>query len=328
MKRIMNFCTHSSDLERFESGKELRGYYRRFGLDGLELLEAGPDDQKLVAPEDVVGVHLKYFPSWYCFWSGDERTIAEEFGSREEAEQYFGGTGQEAVLEAFRKNLEFARRYHPEYVVFHVSDVLLSEAVPRKFRYSDEEIVDAAADLLNRLLPENEGFELLLENLWWPGLTMTRPEVTYRLLEKVRYPRKGIMLDTGHLLHTNTALRTEQEGAAYLREVMERYEDQSIIRGIHFHQTLSGAYVEEQKKHPPVMKGSYDEKNGALAWYVWQVDSHRPFLCREAWDVVEWLNPEYLVYELLTEDRAEHERFMEALCGTGNRSAACRRPLN
>ncbi len=314
MKRIMNFCTHYTDLERFESREDLRAYYRRFGLDGLELLEAGTDERGIVVPEDVIGVHLKYFPSWYCFWSGDERTIEEEFGSREEAERYFGGSGQEAVLASFRKNLAFARAYDPEYVVFHVSDVLLSEAVSRNFRYSDEEITDAAAELLNRLLPKDEGFELLLENLWWPGLTMTRPEITYRLLEKVRYPRKGIMLDTGHLLHTNTALRTEQEGAAYLREVMERYEDRSIIRGIHFHQTLSGAYVEEQKKHPPVLGGSYDEKNGMLAGYVYTVDSHRPFLCREARETVEWLEPEYLVYELLTEDRAEHERYMKALC--------------
>ena len=63
---------------------------------------------------------------------------------------------------------------------------------------------------------------------------------TGTLLEQVKYPRKGIMLDIGHLLHTNTALRTEEDAVKYLREVLGRYEDLSIILGVHYHQTLEG----------------------------------------------------------------------------------------
>lgn len=48
------------------------------------------------------------------------------------------------------------------------------------------------------------------------------------------------MLDIGHLLHTNTALRTEEDAVKYLREVLGRYEDLSIILGVHYHQTLEG----------------------------------------------------------------------------------------
>ena len=77
------------------------------------------------------------------------------------------------------------------------------------------------------------------------------------LLEQVKYPRKGIMLDIGHLLHTNTALRTEEDAVKYLREVLGRYEDLSIILGVHYHQTLEGAFVEEIKRRPEVLKGSY-----------------------------------------------------------------------
>ena len=314
MKQIMNICLHYSDFERYESRENLRSYYRSFGLDGLEVLDAGDKDvHSLIVPEDVIGVHLRYFPSWYCLWAGDTEAILEEFGTWEEVERQFGGTDREAILRAFRQNLEVARSFHPEYAVFHVSDVLLSEAVNRKFRYSDEEIVDAAAEILNNVYASDEGFELLLENLWWPGLTLTRPEITYRLLEKVNYPRKGIMLDTGHLLHTNTGIRTQEEGAAYIREVLSQYEDRSIIRGVHFHQTLSGAYVEEQKLHPPVLKGTYYERAGQLAEYIWRVDSHDPFVCREAQELIEWLDPEYLVYELLSGSREEHTQYMEEL---------------
>lgn len=311
MKRIMNFCLHYSDLERYKSREDLYSYYRGFGLDGIELLDGGAKDEKsLVEPEDVIGIHLRYFPCWYCLWSGDTKSTLEEFGDWEEVRKQFGGTDREAILRAFQENLEFARSYRPKYVVFHVSDVLLSEAVTRRHRYSDEEIVDGAAEILNCIFTEEEEFELLLENLWWPGLQMTRPEITYRLLEQVHYPRTGIMLDTGHLLHTNTAIRSQEEGASYIREVLSQYEDLSMIRGVHFHQTLSGAYVEEQKKHPPVLKGSYLDKCCALAEYIHRVDSHDPFTCRKAQELIEWLDPEYLVYELLSASREEHEQYM------------------
>lgn len=313
MKYIMNISTHSSDVERYKSRADLRYYYKSFGLDGLEVLEAGKEEKEIIAPEDVIGVHLKYYPCWYCFWSGDSKTVLEEFGNWEEVKRQFGGTKWEDILDGFRKNLEFARKYHPSYVVFHVSDILMSEAITRKFRYTDEEIVDAAAEILNLIFVEDEGFELLVENLWWPGLTMLKTELTYRLLEKIRYPQKGIMLDVGHLMHTNTGLRTQAEGAAYIRQVMEQYDDRSIIRGVHFHQTLSGAYVEEQKKNPPKLSGSYYERLCSLAGYIFQVDSHKPFTGSEAEDLIAWLAPEYLVYELLTSDRAEHERYMAEL---------------
>lgn len=317
MKKIMNMTTHYTDMARYESRDDLRSFFRSFGLDGLEVLEAGPDTKKLVVPEDTIGVHLRYFPTWYCLWSGDTETTLREFGSWEEVKARFGGTDREALLGSFRTNLNFARSMDPEYVVFHVSDALLDELATRKHRYTDEEIVDGAAELLNQLFTRDEGFELLLENLWWPGMRLTRPEITYRLLEKVRYPRTGVMLDTGHLMHTNTALRTPAEAAAYIRRVISQYPDRSFIRGVHFHQTLNGAYVEEQKKRPPVLVGTYFEKSCAVAEYINTVDSHRPFLGKEAEDLIQWLDPEYLVYELMSPTRETLAEDMRALTGRG-----------
>lgn len=314
MKRIMNICTYDGDMERYRDRADLQEYLRRYRLDGLEVLEGGdPDVKGLIVPEDVIGVHLRFFPCWYCMWSGDTATLLEEFGTWEEVRYQLGGTDREGILRIFRDNLAFARKYHPQYVVFHVSDVLLAEAVPRKFRYSDEEIVDAAAEVLNILFEKDEGFELLLENLWWPGFTMARPKITERLLSKVRYPRTGVMLDIGHLLNTNTSLRTLEEGADYIREVLLRHTDRSIVRGLHFHQTLSGAYVEEQKKCPPKLTGTYAEKTGALTEYIHRVDRHQPFVGRIAEELVEWIAPEYLVYELISSSREEHEKYLREI---------------
>lgn len=310
MKRIMNISTYISDIGAYRDNQELKGYYRSLGLDGVELLQWGEDERRIVFPEDVVGVHLLFYPCWRCFWEGNAAGVLDEFGSWEEAKRYYGGAGREALLSAFQKNLEFAKLYNPEYVVFHVSDALLSEVVTRKHRYTDEEVADSAADLINSLFSGDEGFTLLLENLWWPGMRLTRPEVTYSLLEKINYPDTGIMLDTGHLMNTNTALRTQAEGVSYIRSVLEQYEDRSIFHGVHFHQTLSGAYVEEQKKHPPVLSGSHAERNSTLGEYVLRVDSHRPFTCPESADLIRWIDPEYLVYELIYESREEQQRLI------------------
>lgn len=320
MKKLTNITTHESDTGRYKNNKGLKAFCQNFGLDGLEIMEVGSDEKGIIHKEDVVGFHLMHYPCWYCFWSDDRETLKEEFGreensgwtyeTEEEIRKNFGGTDRSAIIEAFRKNIDFAKHYEPEYVVFHVTDVLCCEAMSRKFRYTDEEIVDGAAELLNELFTEDFGFELLLENLWWPGLTMTRPEITSRLLEKVHYPRIGIMLDVGHLLHTNIALRTEAEAAAYLREVLDRYEDTSIIHGVHFHQTLEGAFVEEVKKHPRKPTGSYIEKCCEIMDYVYRLDHHNPFLNREAAAIIKKLDPAYLVFEFITESREQQEEWL------------------
>lgn len=49
------------------------------------------------------------------------------------------------------------------------------------------------------------------------------PEMTRRLLDQIHYPKKGIMLDTGHLMHTNLELRTEEEAIGYILEKIKAH---------------------------------------------------------------------------------------------------------
>ncbi len=107
----------------------------------------------------------------------------------------------------------------PEYLVFHVAECTMAESMLRRYHYTDEQVIDAVIELVNSVCNEIEGEPwLLFENLWYPGLTMLRPEMMARLLEGVTYPKCGIMLDLGHLMHTNTALQSADEAVeAYLR---------------------------------------------------------------------------------------------------------------
>lgn len=73
--------------------------------------------------------------------------------------------------------------------------------------------------------------------------------MTARLLAQVRYPKCGVMLDTGHLMHTNPALRTPDEAVDYIHRILDRYADLSFIKGIHLHQSLTGDVALDLMQH-------------------------------------------------------------------------------
>lgn len=95
------------------------------------------------------------------------------------------------------------------------------------------------------LLRQRAYFEFQVENQWWLGFTFTEPELTARLLDGIRFPNKGIILDTGHLINSNTALRTQADGAAFLMDMLGRHGTLArMVRGVHLRYSLSGACVE------------------------------------------------------------------------------------
>ena len=205
MKLTMNITTCSEDTDRYESRSDLQAFFHSFGLDGLEVLEAGPDNRELIDPKDTIGVHLRYYSGWMDFWTGNFPRLMEEYQTKENWVQIYGGETKDALVEAYKRNIRFANSMKPEYLVFHVSECTMAESMYRKYLYTDEQVCDAVIDLLNQVVEEIEGTPwLLLENLWYPGLTMEQPEMVARLLQGVNYPKTGVMLDTGHLMHTNT----------------------------------------------------------------------------------------------------------------------------
>ena len=124
----------------------------------------------------------------------------------------------------YRDDLARAKALGAHYVVFHVTDVSIEETYTYQWEHTHREVIDTAAEIINGLLAGGSWpFEFLMEKLWWPGFTMTDPEQTAYLLDAVRYPKRGIMLDTGHLMNTNPDLRSEAEGGAYNHSVLGAY---------------------------------------------------------------------------------------------------------
>lgn len=310
MKIMFNMTTSRDDLDRFDSRQDLLEMMD--GFDGVELMQFEEDERKILPAERVIGLHMGYFLSWYDFWKGNKPAVLAELGSDENIERVYGGADRSAILNRFRREMEIAHRWGAEYVVFHVSDARIEETFTLEYGHTDEEIIDATIEILNELLAEEDGsIAFLVENLWQPGLTFTRPEMTKRLMEGIRYSNKGIMLDTGHILHTNLKLRTQEEGLAYIHAMLDAHGELCrYIRGVHLQQSLTGEYCEEIQKNPPELAGSYQDRCGQMFWHAFAVDKHLPFTCDGIGDLIKRINPEYLTFEFITSDRHQHEEYL------------------
>ena len=308
MKKIINFTTSYYDTDRYSDNNELKTFYKNLGLDGLELMRVGGNENEIVRADDVIGIHMRYFTAWMDLWTGDERRLLSEFENYETVRGIYGGTEREALTQAFIDNLNALPEAVPEYYVFHVSECQLAESMRRSYHYGSDMVINAVIELVNSFSGAINGSPaFLFENLWYPGLDMTEPELTYRLMEKAKYPNTGVMLDFGHLLNTNTALRTIDEGVDYIHTVLDKYNDLNFIKGIHLHQSLSGAYAEDLKRTWASAAGNYKERNRAVFPHIFQIDAHKPFASFRVNELLERIRPDYLVMEQLSSKQDEHE---------------------
>lgn len=307
MKQLMNITTYEDDLDRYLDRADLEAFYRSFGLNGLELMEGPPDRRGLLTPENVIGAHLRSDSAWMDFWLGDLDRLTAEFGSPEAAYAQFGGDTRQALVEKFQSNLNFFIPYQPEYLVFHVSDCTMAESMLRNYHYTSAQVIDAAAQLVNRLDIPGQPW-LLFENLWYPGLNMLEPELIPRLLEQVRYSKTGVMLDVGHLLHTNPDLKTDDQAVDYIHQVLDRYDDLSFIHGIHLHESLSGPIIRRCMERWQPTEGTYQQRMWEVMGHIFEIDTHQPFRSPRIREILDRIHPDYLVWEQISATRADHAR--------------------
>ena len=311
MLETVSFPVYAESMAEYENPEEVIRSAHSMGLDGVETIW-GDDDTIDTLPDGFsVGHHLTFYPDWLDFWRGDEAALLRKFGSREAYTTLYGGTDREALLSLFRRDLAQAERLGAKYVVFHVSDVSLEEAYTYQWEHSHREVLDASIEVLNLLFGERHyPFALLVENQWWPGFTFIDPEETGHLLHGIRHPDKGIMLDIGHLMNTNTALESEAEGIIYIHKMLDEHGELCrFIRGIHLHQSLSGAYVRASTgKLPGHMAEDYLTRFGNSYAHVLQIDRHKPWTDPAIAEAISRIGPEFLTHELSCKNREAREQ--------------------
>ena len=325
MKTSINFPLYQGCLGEYGSFDALFSACRTLGCDGIEAIWGDdPLMDSLPAPAHVVGYHLTFWPDWLDFWQGNEPALLRKFGTQAAWESIYGGSGREAMLEKYRQDLERAAQLEAEYVVFHVSDISIEEGYTYRWLHSDEEVIDAACELINLLLGDRAWpFAFLVENQWWPGFTFTAPMLTDRLLNGIHTPNKGILLDTGHLLNTNPSLRTEKEAIAYIHAMLDQHGSLSgFIRGMHLHCSLSGEYVQAHTgRIPKDLPADYVARFCQSYGHILQIDRHQPWTDPAIASVIQRISPQFLTHELAAGNRAEKERAVRTQIETLRRGA-------
>lgn len=297
MQQLVNFSNYSSDVGLIDQNPEvLRMFLNHHHLDGMEMLLYGLWDHRLHRKEWVRGVHLRFWPCWLDFWRQNQQALLAEFGDMDGVKEYYGSDTPEGWLRCYGENFKQVKEVGAEYAVFHVSQATTAELFSGQFRYSDKEVIQATVEVVNELTKHLPPQVLLLfENLWWPGLRLLDQESTGMLLEGVRHPKVGIMLDTGHLMNTNPHLRNEEEGVEYILQVLEKLGPyRRYIQGMHLHCSLSGDYVKAHQGKAPK-----EVTMTEIMKHVLEIDQHRPFQTKAARQLVQAVQPEYLVHEFM-----------------------------
>lgn len=308
MKQLFSIPYDNYMIDHYGGAESLEAMVKETGCDGIEWVWGGePVTRKM--PENIVnGYHLTFFNDWLDYYLGNTAAVEERFGTDGKWKEFYHGEGAEDLVKRYRFDLEQALALEAPYTVFHASDVSIEETYTYRWNHTDRQVIDAVVDVINRVYgSEDLGTALLIENLWWPGFRFIDPAVTREILERIEYPNKGIMLDTGHLMNNNWELKTQEEAVDYVLKMYRDHGDLGkYVRGFHLHQSLSGEFAKATAGTLPVdLPKDYVEKFCFSYDYIQKIDTHQPFTSFAVQRLVEEIQPEWLVHELSAKNREE-----------------------
>ncbi|WP_294066135.1 TIM barrel protein [uncultured Fusobacterium sp.] len=298
MKKLLNISDFPSDDENL---KMMEKYQKKYNFDGFEIIKFDLEKDSSKLKDKIVGYHMRFFPMWMDIYLEKYNMIKEKFPDKMDRFYWCGGDSKEEVIAYYKKDLQRAKELGAEYVVFHACYVDDDGSLTYQFPYTDEEILESVASLMNDLFRDEDfQFTLLLENLWWAGLKLNSKREMELLLEKIEYKNTGFILDTSHMLNTNLTLKNLDEGIDYIIENIDKMEElKKHIYGVHLSWSLSGEYVSKMiEKH----RKSQEERERAkkkIYEYVGQIDYHYPFEDNKIMKVLNKLSLKWLVYEFL-----------------------------
>lgn len=305
MKTLLSFIEWEKYFREYESKEDFKNSLINLGLDGIEIVKCG---EELELPREIIhGIHLPFFTSWVDYYNNDRKRVVEEFGEYDIAKGFYT-LEYDRLSDYYIKDLEFSKK-NCEYSVFHVANANSLEYFSQKHHLTDIEVIDASAKLINEMIKKVKiDNYFLLENLYFPGLQFNDVSLTKRLIEKIEYDKIGFMLDIGHLMNTNPYLKTEDEGWDYVEEIINSHiELIDYFKGVHLHVSISGKNILDLKENTPLLCKDFYDRFEQIHNIVKSIDTHSISTSKKAKKVIEKINPEYLVLEFTSENRADRE---------------------
>ncbi|MDR0198404.1 MAG: sugar phosphate isomerase/epimerase [Methanomassiliicoccaceae archaeon] len=309
MEHLFGISAYQFDLDEHGGTAEAIRKIMGAGADGIELLTG------YFVPDPIFrgiakGVHLPYATDWYSAWAGDTGYI--DIVSDENVKYRSYGRCREEMMRTLRDSIVCASSLSPAYGVFHASNTRMDEVMGFDHRDSDEDVVHAVAELLNGtmgLFPGGEPpFRVLLENLWWPGLTMTDDSGFRMLCDRLEFDNWGLCLDTGHLMNRLGNCSDERKSIDDVMRIVKKYPPEMMDRidVVHLHMSLSAGYTEECRRNPVEFVLTDDDEMISKAYgHVCMVDQHRPFTDASCTDIVRTLMPRYVTHEISSPSPSE-----------------------
>lgn len=307
MKHVVNMVSENEWLKEYKDRADMNSFIKECKCDGAEVIRGGDDNTGIYCSENVVGVHLYFYPSWLDFWNMNIDGLKKHFGSREIWENYYRATNREEFLKPYQDDMDYAEAMGAEYAVFHINDVSNEEVLTYEWEHTNREVIVAAAEIINELtLGRNYHFKLLLENLFTPGMTLLNPNETELMLNLVNYENKGIVMDTGHLMCAPQNITEEEQGIDFVLQTVKNHgELAKYIKALHLHQSTTGNFVADLKT-----RNIIPEKDFYALWaqsynIILNIDQHRPFTSPRVQEILELVEPEFVCHEISAQNRAD-----------------------
>lgn len=307
MKHIVNTVSENEWLKEYKNRADMDSFIKDCICDGVEVIRGGEDTTGIYCSDNVIGVHLFFYPNWLDFWNMNVSKLEEHFGTREIWENYYQAKNREEFLKPYRADMEYAEAIGAEYAVFHINDVSNEEILTYEWEHTNKEVIIAAAEIINELTKgKNYHFKLLLENLFTPGMMLLNPNETELMLNLVEYENKGILMDTGHLMCAPQNITDEEQGIDFvLKTVKAHGELAKSIKALHLHKSTTGNFVSELKSKTIIPEKEFYDRWTQSYNIILQIDQHRPFTSPRVQEILELVEPEFVCHEISAKNRSE-----------------------
>ncbi len=309
MEYLINMPLNCQSVDEFASEQALRDFYGQYRCQGIEGILVGADVSPKIKPDMVHGLHLSFYPTWMPLWENDRTALTTEFGSKAAWTQFYQAKDKEALIDIYGQQLKKAHELGVEYVVYHVGDTTLKDLYnfdPLKIDAAKQlRLLDETVDFVNTLYERFGAFmdyDFLFENLTIGGMSLLDTDFPTALLDQVKIPNIGIVLDTGHLTNTNLKLKSQAEACNYILDVLDN--NRAIlphIKGMHINCSVQTRriFFDEVNKNSPLNKdASYLDQFAQVYGLIGKVDMHLPFDDAAIQRVVDCIQPDFIVNEL------------------------------
>lgn len=307
MKHVINTVSENEWLKEYKDRADMESFIKACKCDGVEVIRGGEDNTGIYCSENVVGVHLYFYPNWLDFWNMDLESLERHFGSRDIWESYYSATNREEFLKPYQEDMDYAEAMGAEYAVFHINDVSNEEILNYEWEHTNKQVITAAAEIINALTKgKNYHFKLLLENLFTPGMTLLDPKETELMLSLVEYENKGIVMDTGHLMCAPQNITEEEQGIDFVLQTVKNHGELAhYIKALHLHKSTTGDFVANLKKKTIIPEKDFYDRWTQSYNVILKIDRHQPLTSPRAAEILELVQPEFVCHEISAKNRTE-----------------------